>query len=293
MPILGPQSPPPDESRSSSASPARHPRSQEAVAQSRPRKAAVRSRKYTPAKLCGTTSRRTVRSRRTGWRFSEPTLRSDPAGSPVVCATASTRSGSPVAGPERVLRCRLRVSYPARLRWSAGPATATPSPRRGRHSSFRAVTAESAPIVIRPILFPKSSVNQRRPSGPAAISAGVAPAVGTGNSLKRPAVVTRPIFPELSVNQSAPSGPVAMPAGPLSGVGTGNSVTSAVAGAGCVYAAPRPAASTQATSFGRMCKGKLLCVGGRVSGACALPPEAREVNGCPPPRCDRPHGATC
>ncbi len=65
-----------------------------AVAQSRLEKAAARSRKCTSEQLCGTTSGRTVRSRRPGWRFSEPTLSRDPAGSPGVYATATTRSRS-------------------------------------------------------------------------------------------------------------------------------------------------------------------------------------------------------
>src|SRR5207244_7692374 len=38
-------------------------------------------------------------------------------------------------------------------------------------------------VVIRPILLPSSSVNQRAPSGPAVIPQGVLAAVGTGNSL--------------------------------------------------------------------------------------------------------------
>ena len=48
--------------------------------------------------------------------------------------------------------------------------------------------------MIRPILLPLYSVNQRLPSGPAAIPYGRLPAVGTGNSVTTPAVVIRPIL---------------------------------------------------------------------------------------------------
>src|SRR5215204_6735936 len=65
--------------------------SMEAVAQSRLRRHAVHSRKCTPEPPCGTTLRRTARSRPTRWPISEPTLRSDPAASPGVYATASAK----------------------------------------------------------------------------------------------------------------------------------------------------------------------------------------------------------
>src|SRR5258706_70471 len=39
------------------------------------------------------------------------------------------------------------------------------------------------PVVIRPILLPLCSMNQRAPSGPAVMPRGKLPAVGTGNSL--------------------------------------------------------------------------------------------------------------
>src|ERR1017187_584082 len=66
----------------------------------------------------------------------------------------------------------------------------------------------SPAVVIRPILLLLDSANHSAPSGPAAIPAGQANAVGTGYSVMYPAVVIRPILsPSCSVNHSAPSGP--------------------------------------------------------------------------------------
>ncbi len=68
--------------------------------------------------------------------------------------------------------------------------------------------------VIRPILLPTVSVNQRLPSGPAAMPAGPLPAVGLRNSVTSPPGVMRPIrLPVNSVNQRLPSGPAAMACG--------------------------------------------------------------------------------
>ena len=68
-------------------------------------------------------------------------------------------------------------------------------------------------------------MNQRLPSGPAAMPPGALSAVGIGNSVTTPAVVIRPILlPSASVNQRLPSGPAAMPDGRLLAVGIGNSV---------------------------------------------------------------------
>ena len=79
--------------------------------------------------------------------------------------------------------------------------------------------------VIRPILFPMTSVNHRLPSGPTVIPLGKLPAVGTGNSVIAPAGVIRPILFALNpVNHRLPSGPAVIPIGKLSAVGTGNSV---------------------------------------------------------------------
>ncbi len=66
--------------------------------------------------------------------------------------------------------------------------------------------------VIRPIWFPWASVNQRLPSGPAAMPQGELPAVGTGYSVMRPRGVIRPILlPWTSVNHMLLSGPAAIP----------------------------------------------------------------------------------
>jgi len=54
--------------------------------------------------LCGTTSRPTTRAQGTGWRFSEPTLRSDSAASVGVCATATWPKRSCVAWPPPLSR---------------------------------------------------------------------------------------------------------------------------------------------------------------------------------------------
>src|SRR5436309_1598017 len=79
--------------------------------------------------------------------------------------------------------------------------------------------------VIRPILPAVDSVNQRAPSGPAAMPPGLLLAVGTVNSVMTPAGVIRPILlPMVSVNQRFPSGPATMPAALLNTIGSGNSV---------------------------------------------------------------------
>ena len=68
-------------------------------------------------------------------------------------------------------------------------------------------------VVIRPIWL-VASVNQRFPSGPAAIAPGpwALVVVWGANSLITPVVVMRPILLPDSVNQRAPSGPATMPA---------------------------------------------------------------------------------
>ena len=66
--------------------------------------------------------------------------------------------------------------------------------------------------VMRPILLPVSSVNQRLPSGPVVIARVRLPAVGIGNSVTTPAGVIRPILlVKPSVNHTFPSGPAAIP----------------------------------------------------------------------------------
>jgi hypothetical protein len=65
--------------------------------------------------------------------------------------------------------------------------------------------------VTRPMLL-ANSVNHMAPSGPAAIPNGMAPNVGTGNSVMTPEVVIRPIWsPAPSVNHELPSGPAVIP----------------------------------------------------------------------------------
>src|SRR6266516_3249261 len=84
--------------------------------------------------------------------------------------------------------------------------------------------------VMRPILFPPTSVNHRLLSGPAVMLRSPQPSenpqfVGRGNSLILPAVVLRPIlFPKSSVDQRLPSGPAVMPRGRLFFVLMRNSV---------------------------------------------------------------------
>ena len=69
------------------------------------------------------------------------------------------------------------------------------------------------PVVMRPISFAPLSVNQRLPSEPAAIPAGLPPK-GSGNSVIAPDGVMRPILSApLSVNQRLPSGPAVMMSG--------------------------------------------------------------------------------
>lgn len=87
-------------------------------------------------------------------------------------------------------------------------------------------TSEMLPaVVMRPILFPKASVNQRRPSGPATMPNGNADAVGRENSVIVPLGVILPILLLTdSVNQRLPSAPAAIPSGKLNAVGSLNSV---------------------------------------------------------------------
>jgi hypothetical protein len=66
----------------------------EAVGKSRLRKAALRSQRWVSERLGTTASGRTNIPRRMRWTISEPTLRSDPAGSPGVFPTASDDSSS-------------------------------------------------------------------------------------------------------------------------------------------------------------------------------------------------------
>ncbi len=68
-------------------------------------------------------------------------------------------------------------------------------------------------VVMRPILLPELSVNQRLPSGPATMSWGMEPTVGVGNSVTMPDGVIRPILPTDSANQRFPSDPSAIPSG--------------------------------------------------------------------------------
>ncbi len=64
--------------------------------------------------------------------------------------------------------------------------------------------------VIRPTLFPPLSVNQRLPSGPAAMLLGFLEVVGMGYlARERNLGWTRTMFPWASVSQRLPSGPVA------------------------------------------------------------------------------------
>jgi hypothetical protein len=94
------------------------------------------------------------------------------------------------------------------------------------------------PVLMRPILSPlPCSVNQRAPSGPAAMPSGPLFAVEMGYSLMAPPVVMRPILlPKYSVNQRAPSGPAAMPWGPLLAVGV---VYSVIVGPAAAAVGPR------------------------------------------------------
>src|SRR2546428_13363266 len=80
----------------------------------------------------------------------------------------------------------------------------------------------TVPLVMRPILLPRSSVNQRLLSGPAVIPNGT-PGVVSGNSAMAPVGVMRPILLlTSSVNQRLPSGPAAVGRAPGRGGGKGN-----------------------------------------------------------------------
>src|SRR5260370_17344943 len=66
--------------------------------------------------------------------------------------------------------------------------------------------------VMRPILLPVVSVNQRLPSGPSAMSNGVRPLPGSAKSVLWPAIVLLAIFSATgSVYHMLPSGPLMMP----------------------------------------------------------------------------------
>src|SRR5205823_2354639 len=81
-------------------------------------------------------------------------------------------------------------------------------------------------VVTLATMFANVSVNQRLPSGPAAMSQAPLLAVGMGYSVNKPPVVTlATLFAPDSMNQSFPSGPATMPAGLLKAAGIGYSVT--------------------------------------------------------------------
>src|SRR2546427_436020 len=89
---------------------------------------------------------------------------------------------------------------------------------------YHALSSNHLSDVMRPILLPLTSVNQRLPSGPAVIPVRTLSAVGIGNSVIVPLGLMRPILlPLSSVNQRLPSGPAVIPYRTLT-VGTRNSV---------------------------------------------------------------------
>ena len=78
----------------------------------------------------------------------------------------------------------------------------------------RSYSLKVPPVVIRPILLPAFSVNQRLPSGPAVICCGALAAVGMTYSVTTPLVVIWPmVLPLASVNQRLPLGPAVIPYG--------------------------------------------------------------------------------
>src|SRR5205085_2904826 len=86
---------------------------------------------------------------------------------------------------------------------------------QGARSGVGSANLLKVPVVeTLPIALLACAVNQRLPSGPAAIPTGSSRAAGTVNSLNVPLVVIRPILlvPD-SVNQSLPSGPAVIPTG--------------------------------------------------------------------------------
>src|SRR5258708_7357502 len=114
------------------------------------------------------------------------------------------------------------------------------------------------PRVIRPILLPNASVNQRLLSGPAVIATGALWDAVRANSVMVPLGVMRPILlPIVSVNQRLPSGPAVIPSVVLVAVGMGNSVIVPVSffvgvgvGAdGCGVEAPHPTQRTTSSSI--------------------------------------------
>ena len=101
-------------------------------------------------------------------------------------------------------------------------------PKRLAPAEIPVLNSVTTPVVVmRPIRSIPRSVNQRLPSGPAAMPKGFAPAVIPAlNSVTAPAGVIRPIGPAPSVNQRLPSGPAVMEKGKAPGVmPIANSVT--------------------------------------------------------------------
>src|SRR6266700_3304691 len=93
------------------------------------------------------------------------------------------------------------------------------------HRWHHTLSSNHLPSVMRPILLPSTSVNQRLPSGPAVIPSGVLLPFERGNSLMVPPGLMRPILlPSISVNQRLPSGPAVIPSGLLPAVEVANSV---------------------------------------------------------------------
>ena len=87
--------------------------------------------------------------------------------------------------------------------------------RSGRHAAVGTTNSAIVPLgVIRPILLPLSSANQRLPSGPVTIPCGTALGVGRGNWVIVPAGDRRMILPVCcSVIHRLPSGPLVISLG--------------------------------------------------------------------------------
>jgi hypothetical protein len=107
---------------------------------------------------------------------------------------------------DRVGRRRMELRRLVRAAGAAAPAPAVIL--RGSLAAMGTANSVITPaVVMRPMLLPLRSVNQRLPSAPTVIPSGKLFADGVANSVTAPANVMRPILPvPASPNRNAPSG---------------------------------------------------------------------------------------
>src|SRR5437773_9409661 len=98
---------------------------------------------------------------------------------------------APAGMPQLPVTVNVLTKLAARAGPPSGPGGLRVSATRQGVTVKNRVEAGVTPVVIRPILLLRHSVNHMFPSGPAAIPIGPLLAVGMGNSVMTPAGVIR------------------------------------------------------------------------------------------------------